>query len=131
MSFACCVSPQSHPEEGFRFLDLYIRRPFVKEYGYELMLGAGGFGEVHKIHRRIHPDLKYAVKVLDFRKPRTRLTAEVATKELSVVKELLGHKHRHVVRLVDVFENSDDAGMHRTWCAWKTLVNDTDGIQYT
>ena len=89
-----------------------MRRPFLKELGYEVMLGSGAYGQVHKVDIRANPCRKYAVKVLDFGRPRSRLTQRLAREELAIVEKLIDHKHPYLVRLFRVYRDNDHARMY-------------------
>lgn len=78
-----------------------------------MTLGAGAFGEVHKVHKRGMPQQKLAVKVLDFGR-RDGISWWDATSEIAIVKELLDHDHQHIVPLFEVFEDEDRLQMYCT-----------------
>ena len=100
---------------GFIFFDLYIRRPFLRLQGYEVMLGSGTFGQVHKVHRRTNTHRKLAVTVLDFGRSRSNLSRRAAAKELAIVKRLANHGHPNIVRLYDVYPDNDQAQMYSAY----------------
>ncbi|VDB94711.1 unnamed protein product [Peniophora sp. CBMAI 1063] len=96
---------------GIRYLDLYSRRSFLRDNVFEMTLGSGAFGEVHKVHSRSAPHLKSAVKVLDFGR-RGGVSEWDAKVEIAIVKDLLNHNHQHIVPLFSIHDDEDHAEMY-------------------
>ncbi|KZV62535.1 kinase-like protein [Peniophora sp. CONT] len=96
---------------GIRFVNLFVSRPYLRDHVFEVTLGSGAFGEVHKIHKRAAPQSKLAVKVLDFGR-RGGISRYDAASEVAIVKELLNHDHQHIVPLSQVFGDEDHSQMY-------------------
>ncbi|VDC02785.1 unnamed protein product [Peniophora sp. CBMAI 1063] len=97
---------------AFKFIDLHKRRPFLRDHVYEVILGSGTYGEVHKVHKRGATHQKLAVKVLDYGRSFGRLTAAQARSEIATVHSLLNHNHPYIVRLFNIYADEDQAFMH-------------------
>ncbi|VDC00002.1 unnamed protein product [Peniophora sp. CBMAI 1063] len=96
-------SPDEPSSSGFEYIDLYIRNPFLRKYGYDRRVASGAFGHVSRIFSREDPSQLYAVKVLDYNRVDGASSRSDCLQEVKLLK--LGGTHPGVCSLLESFHD--------------------------